>query len=223
VCAAARLFSLCGAAFGPQETLRPLRGQPVAVLVQVHQREGRAQPLVVFPDTAVAHFGKSENSFEDAKRMLDLALTRALVVSLGAWLFIHMILVWSGAKSCPAPSARLQEFTLGLALIAASPTLLSSPCNKSGSMCLSATLAAVVITECTTVSLLSTPMCALAPKWRVGRGSFPLSRSQSVRDTLASYGSHYPTVSQPHASGETTAVQHPSLAQPLRTALLSSC
>ena len=66
----------------PQETLRPLRGQPVAVLVQVHQREGRAQPLVVFPDTAIAHLGESENSFEDAERMLGLGSTRALVVFL---------------------------------------------------------------------------------------------------------------------------------------------
>jgi len=32
-------------------------------------------------------------------------------------------------------------------------------------MCLSATLAAVVANECTTTSLLSTLMCALAPKY----------------------------------------------------------
>jgi len=42
---AACLFDLCEAIFQPPETLRPLRGQPVAVLVQVHQRESRAQPL----------------------------------------------------------------------------------------------------------------------------------------------------------------------------------
>ena len=33
---AASLFRLCEAIFRPQETLRPLRGQPVAVLVQVY-------------------------------------------------------------------------------------------------------------------------------------------------------------------------------------------
>jgi hypothetical protein len=43
---------------------------------------------------------------------------------------------------------------------------------------LSATEAADVQTECTTPSLLSTPICAFRPKWRVGQGNFPLSRSQ---------------------------------------------
>src|ERR1035441_7272931 len=41
-------------------------------------------------------------------------------------------------------------------------TFFSAPCSKSGNICLSATLAAEVTTVCTTVSLLSTPMCALA-------------------------------------------------------------
>src|ERR1039458_397945 len=57
------------AVFRPPETLRPLRGQPVAVLVQVHQCEGRAQPLVVFPDAPITNLGKSEDALEDAKRM----------------------------------------------------------------------------------------------------------------------------------------------------------
>jgi len=45
-------------------------------------------------------------------------------------------------------------------------------------MCLSATEAADVHTECTWPCLESTPMCAFSPKWRVGQGNFPLSRSQ---------------------------------------------
>jgi hypothetical protein len=36
------LFDLWRPILRPPETLRPLRGQPVAVLVQVHQGEGRA-------------------------------------------------------------------------------------------------------------------------------------------------------------------------------------
>ena len=45
---AAGLFRLCGGVSRPQETLRPLRGQPVAVLVGVYQREGGTQPLWFF-------------------------------------------------------------------------------------------------------------------------------------------------------------------------------
>ena len=52
------------------ETLRPLRGQPVAVLVQIHQREGRTDPLVVFPDAPIAHLYESEDTLENAERML---------------------------------------------------------------------------------------------------------------------------------------------------------
>jgi hypothetical protein len=39
---AACLFDLCRPVFRPPETLRPLRSQPVAMQIQVHQREGRA-------------------------------------------------------------------------------------------------------------------------------------------------------------------------------------
>ena len=45
---AAGLFRLCEGVSRPQETLRPLRGQPVAVLVGVYQREGGTQPLWFF-------------------------------------------------------------------------------------------------------------------------------------------------------------------------------
>jgi hypothetical protein len=64
-------FLISGGRFPASETLRPLRGQPVAVLVQVDQREGRAQPLVIFPDATVTNLGKSEDTLQDAKRMLD--------------------------------------------------------------------------------------------------------------------------------------------------------
>src|ERR1039458_6407559 len=60
------------AVFRPPETLRPLRGQPVAVLVQVHQREGRAQPLVILLQAAIAHLGKSEDALQNPERMLQL-------------------------------------------------------------------------------------------------------------------------------------------------------
>ena len=69
MCVAACLFGLGEVIFRPSETLRPLRGQPVAVLVQVDQREGRTQPLVIFPDATVTNLGKSEDTLQDAKRM----------------------------------------------------------------------------------------------------------------------------------------------------------
>jgi hypothetical protein len=40
-------------------------------------------------------------------------------------------------------------------------------------------LAEVVTSVCTVPSFASTPMCAFSPKRRVGRGDFPLSRSQN--------------------------------------------
>src|SRR5450756_833961 len=90
-------------------------------------------------------------------------------------------------------------------------SLRSLPCSKSGSMCLSATLAAEVATECTDPSLLSTPICAFSLKWRVGRGNLPLS---PLSDPYVTLSRHTAPVIQPYpqppASDETTAVRHPS-------------
>ena len=41
------LFLSLEAAFRPPGTLRPQRGQPLAVLVEVNQRKGSQQPLVI--------------------------------------------------------------------------------------------------------------------------------------------------------------------------------
>jgi hypothetical protein len=78
-------------------------------------------------------------------------------------------------------------------------------------------------TECTTPSLLSTPICAFRPKWRVGQGNFPLSRSQ-IR-TWHSRVIRLPLSS--HIPNDTPVMKQPRfgilhLAQPLRTAPLSS-
>ena len=81
------------AIFRPLETLRPLRGQPVAVLVQVHRREGRAQPLMVFPDASVAHLGKSKDTFQDAERMLYLGSNSGLGGVLALGFFIHIVIL----------------------------------------------------------------------------------------------------------------------------------
>ena len=74
-----------------------MRRQPVAVLVQVHQREGRAQPLAVLADAPVAQLGKSEDAHEDAEWMLDLGSDSGLGGVLALGLFIYIVLV-SGPK-----------------------------------------------------------------------------------------------------------------------------
>ncbi len=66
-----------------------MRSQPVAVLVQVRQREGRAQPLVIFPDGAIAHLCKSEDTFENAERPLRLRSHVGLGGVLVFGFFIH--------------------------------------------------------------------------------------------------------------------------------------
>jgi hypothetical protein len=40
------------------------------VLVQIHQRESGTDPLVVFPDAPIAHPYESEDTLENAERML---------------------------------------------------------------------------------------------------------------------------------------------------------
>ena len=96
-----------------------MRGQPVAVLVQVHQGEGRAQPLVIFPDATVAHLGKSEDSLQDAKRMLDFGSHAGFGCVLALGFFIHIVLVFRPAASHVLRLRRGFMNRLGLALIAA--------------------------------------------------------------------------------------------------------
>src|ERR1035437_4911132 len=80
------------AVFRPPETLRPLRGQPVAVLVQVQQREGRAQPLVVLMQTPVAHLCKSEVTLQNTKWMLHLGPDSGLGRILALGFFVYIVL-----------------------------------------------------------------------------------------------------------------------------------
>jgi hypothetical protein len=113
------LFRLCEALFRPQETLRPLRGQPVAVLVQVYQRGGRTQPFMVFLDAPVTILGNAEDTLQDAKRMLDFGSHAGLGRGLALGLFIYMILVFGAAASYILCLRRGRAIRLCLALIAA--------------------------------------------------------------------------------------------------------
>ena len=65
--------------FRPPDTLRPQKGQPLAVLVEIHQCEGRQQPLMVLLDAAVAHLGVLEDLLENAERPLHLGAYAGLV------------------------------------------------------------------------------------------------------------------------------------------------
>ena len=76
-----------------------------------------------------------------------------------------------------ARCALLNDMALSLiGLITPNPG--SSPCSRSGSTVESATFAAVATAVWMILVLLSTPTWAFMPKRRVGRGNFPLSRSQ---------------------------------------------
>src|SRR5258708_4889920 len=116
---AAGLFDLGRRVFRPPETLRPLWGQPVAVLVQIHQREGCAYPLVVFPDAPIAHLGKSEDALEDAEWMLDFGSHASFDCVLALGLFVNVVFVFGPARSHILRLGCGCANRLGLALIAA--------------------------------------------------------------------------------------------------------
>src|SRR6266851_9003474 len=80
------------AVFRPPETLRPLRGQPVAVLIQIHQREGRTQPLMVLLQAPIAYLDKSKDALQNAERMLYLGPDSGLGLILALGLLVHIVL-----------------------------------------------------------------------------------------------------------------------------------
>jgi hypothetical protein len=66
------------------DTLWLHRGQPFAVPVEVHQREGCAQMIVVLLQAPEAHLHESEDSLQDTKRMLHLGSHPGLSAVLSA-------------------------------------------------------------------------------------------------------------------------------------------
>lgn len=53
-------------------TLRPQRGQPLAVQVEVDQCEGSAQMMVILLQAAEAHLHEPEHALQDAEGMFHL-------------------------------------------------------------------------------------------------------------------------------------------------------
>src|SRR5450759_1217272 len=57
------------AIFRPPDTLRPERGQPFAVQVEIDQREAGAQPVMVLRDSPVSHLVEAEDAFQYPENM----------------------------------------------------------------------------------------------------------------------------------------------------------
>jgi len=171
----------------PAGTLRPQRGQPkvdlgksLAVLVEVGQRKGRAQPLVILFQSAITHFRKSKDALQNAKRPLHLRAHFCLGPVLALLHFIHARFCFHTPRGHVLRLRRGLVNRFALALITRiALDLALVPCGNSGNICTSETLAAVEQTECTMPSFESTPMCAFMPKWRVGRRNLTSSRSQN--------------------------------------------
>lgn len=75
--------------FRSPNTLRPQKGQPLAVLVEIHQCEGRQQPLMVVLDAAIAHLGVLEDPLENAEGPLHLGAHAGVVAILALLFLIH--------------------------------------------------------------------------------------------------------------------------------------
>ena len=80
------------------DTLRPLRGQmlidpsqPLALLVDVDRRKGRAQPLVILLQAAVAHLRKSKHALQDAEGPLSAATSSTRRIELSRFGFMKRI------------------------------------------------------------------------------------------------------------------------------------
>lgn len=80
------------AVFQPPDTLRPQRGQSLAVLIEVDQREAGAQPVVVLLQAPVSHFVEAEDALPYPERMLHLSSLAGLGRVLAPGLFIHIVL-----------------------------------------------------------------------------------------------------------------------------------
>jgi hypothetical protein len=52
------------AVFRLSEALRPLRDQPLAVLIEVHQREAGAQSSVILFESAVSHLIEAKDALQ---------------------------------------------------------------------------------------------------------------------------------------------------------------
>ena len=86
-----------GAVFRLPETLRPLRGQPLAVLIEVHQREAGTQSSVILFESAVSHLIEAKYALQYSEGMLHFCSDSGLGRVLTLGLFVHIVLELSSA------------------------------------------------------------------------------------------------------------------------------
>ncbi len=107
----------------------------------------------------MAHFGKSNDAFEDTNRPLYLGAHPRFGVVLALLVLIEL------GPGFHLPTGHVLRRglmnRLGLSQIPRDASHSLSPCNRSGSLCTSCTLAAAVHIECTTRSLEPMPLYRL--------------------------------------------------------------
>jgi hypothetical protein len=80
------------AVFRLPDTLRPLRGQPLAVLIEIHQREAGAQSSVILFESAVSHLIEAEDALQYPEGMFHFCSDSGLGRVLALGLFVHIVL-----------------------------------------------------------------------------------------------------------------------------------
>jgi len=107
--------------FRPLDTLRPLRGQPLAV---IDQGESRQMPVMILQDAAIAHLGITEDTLQNAERPLHFCSNSRLSLVPALLVFIHALLGLHASIGHVLRLGRCRVDRLGLPLIAAiSPDL----------------------------------------------------------------------------------------------------
>ena len=95
-----RVHRCClGGDFLPPDALLPEHGQMFALEVQVHQREVRAQPMMVLCNASVAHLVEAEDALQDAKYMFHLGSDFRLSCIFTPFYFVHIIFESGSATS----------------------------------------------------------------------------------------------------------------------------
>src|SRR4030095_14076268 len=133
---------------------------------QIGERAGHEQAVGVLGEPAIAHLGKAEHPLDDPDRMLDPGAYLGLGAVFPPLDLIHHTAVAVSAIGEISGLWCMLADHRPLAAIGLIPhTRVSFPCNKSGSTVLSATLAGVATAAWISFVRLSTPRCALMPKY----------------------------------------------------------
>ncbi len=88
-----------GAVFLPPETLRPERGQPLAVLAEMDQGEAGAQPVVILFEPPVSHLVEAEDPPQYPERRFPFRSDSRLGCILAPGFFVHIVFEPGAAAS----------------------------------------------------------------------------------------------------------------------------